>query len=69
MIRNFLRFKSLMVSDDGGESWLVVRQHYLTDENNRFLDTLLQGKRFKLIGDSNDPTANRAKQSGNQGIY
>ena len=40
-----------MVSDDGGETGLVVRQHYLTDENNKFLDTLLQGKRFKLLGD------------------
>ena len=54
MVPKFLRFKSLMVSDDSGETWLVVRQHYLTDDNNRFLDTLLQGKRFKLIGDLND---------------
>lgn len=54
MVPKFLRFKSLMVSDDGGETWLVVRQHYLTDDNNRFLDTLLQGKRFKLIGDLNE---------------
>lgn len=62
MLPNFLRLKSLMVSDDGGETWLVVRQHYLTDENNRFLDTMLQGKRFKLIKEnSNDPGTNRAK--------
>ena len=40
-----------MVSDYGGQTWLVVRQHYLTDDHNRFLDTLLQGKRFKMIGD------------------
>jgi hypothetical protein len=52
MIHKFPRLKSLMVSDGGGETWLVVRQHYLTDENNHFLDTLLQGKRFKLIGDN-----------------
>jgi hypothetical protein len=59
VLPKFLRLKSLMVSDDGGETWLVIRQHYLTDENNRFLDTLLQGKRFKLIGDSNEPRTNR----------
>ena len=56
MVPKFLRFKSLMVSDDGGQTWLVVRQHYLTDDHNRFLDTLLQGKRFKMIGDLNDTT-------------
>lgn len=41
-----------MISDDSGKTWIVVRQHYLTDEKNQFLDTLLQGKRFKLIEDS-----------------
>jgi len=56
MISKFLRFKSLMVSDDGGQTWLVVRQHYLTDDKNRFLDTLLQGRRFKMIGDLNERT-------------
>ena len=29
MIHKFLRLKSLLVSDDGGETKLVVRQHYL----------------------------------------
>jgi len=52
MLPKFLRFKSLMISDDNGKTWIVVRQHYLTDDQNRFLDTILQGKRFKLIEDS-----------------
>ena len=54
MVPKFLRFKSLMISEDGGENWVVVRQHYLTDDQNRFLDLLLQGKRFKLVGDLNE---------------
>ena len=57
MLPKFLRFKGLMISDDNGKTWIVVRQHYLTDDQNRFLETILQGKRFKLIEDSaNDKT-------------
>jgi len=52
MLPKFLRFKGLMISDDNGKTWIVVRQHYLTDDKNRFLETILQGKRFKLIEDS-----------------
>ena len=51
-----LKLKAVFISDDGGKTWLCVRQHYLTDvTTNRFLDDLLQGKRFGIIntGDSN----------------
>lgn len=54
MLPKFLRFKGLMISDDSGKTWIVVRQHYLTDDQNRFLETILQGRRFKLIEDSNN---------------
>ena len=51
-----LKRKSIMLSEDGGKTWMLVRQYYLTDvTTNRFLDDLLQGKRFGIIntGDSN----------------
>lgn len=51
-----LKLKSIMVSEDGGKTWLLVRQYYLTDvTTNNFLDDLLQGKRFGILnGESND---------------
>ena len=51
-----LKLKSIMVSEDGGKTWLLVRQYYLTDvSTNSFLDDLLQGKRFGILnGESND---------------
>jgi hypothetical protein len=50
-----LKLKAVFISDDGGKTWLCVRQHYLTDvTTNRFLDDLMQGKRFGILnGDSN----------------
>jgi len=51
-----LKLKAILLSDDGGKTWMLVRQYYLTDvTTNRFLDDLLQGKRFGIInnGDSN----------------
>jgi hypothetical protein len=51
-----LKLKAILLSDDGGKTWLLVRQYYLTDvTTNRFLDDLLQGKRFGILnnGDSN----------------
>jgi hypothetical protein len=52
MLPKFLRFKGLLLSDDSGKTWIVVRQHYLTDEKNNFLDTIMQGRRLKLIEES-----------------
>ena len=54
MLPKFLRFKGLLVSEDSGKTWLIVRQFYLTDGQNHFIDDLIQGQRFKLIGDSDD---------------
>ena len=50
-----LKLKAVFISDDGGKTRLCVRQHYLTDvTTNRFLDDLMQGKRFGILnGDSN----------------
>ena len=53
--RHPLKLKALLVSEDGGRTWLLVRQFYITDMvTNRYLDDLLQGRRFGLLnGDSN----------------
>jgi len=53
--RHPLKLKAILVSEDGGKTWLLVRQYYVTDvTTNRFLDDLFQGKRFGIInGDSN----------------
>ena len=50
-----LKLKAVFISDDGGKTWLCVGQHYLTDvTTNRFLDDLIQGKRFGILnGESN----------------
>lgn len=62
--RHPLKLKALLVSDDGGQTWLLVRQYYMTDMvTNRFLDDLMQGRRFGLLnGDSNidDTSKSRA---------
>jgi hypothetical protein len=58
------KLKALFLSDDGGKTWICMRQYYLTDvQENRFLDDLLQGKRFAILnnGDSNDPEPSRCK--------
>ncbi|MCJ7485801.1 MAG: hypothetical protein MUQ25_06485 [Candidatus Aminicenantes bacterium] len=58
-----LKLKAIFISDDGGKTWMLVRQYYLTDvTTNRFLDDLLQGKRFGIInnGDSNGNNDDRA---------
>jgi hypothetical protein len=53
--RHPLKLKALLVSEDAGRTWLLVRQFYITDMvTNRYLDDLLQGRRFGLLnGDSN----------------
>jgi hypothetical protein len=50
----FLRLKALLVSEDSGETWLVTRQFYMTDAQNRFLDEQIQGTRLKSIKGEQD---------------
>ncbi len=39
-----LKLKAVLLSRDGGRSWMVGRQYYLTDlETNRLLDESMQG--------------------------
>ena len=39
-----LKLKAILLSHDGGRSWMVGRQYYLTDlESNQLLDESMQG--------------------------
>lgn len=39
-----LKLKAVLQSVDGGRSWIVTRQHYLTDlDTNLLLDDSMQG--------------------------
>ncbi len=59
-----LKLKALMLSDDGGLSWTLVRQYYLTSvKTNQFLQNLLQGRRFGLLNE--EDSDGNAKQDTN----
>ena len=59
-----LKLKAVLISDDGGKTWLCVRQYYLTDvTTNRFLDDLIQGKRFGILNGESNGNDNRDKAS------
>ena len=50
LTQNPIKLKAVLLSDDGGKTWIISRQYYLTDlRTNRFLETLLQGIRLKTI--------------------
>lgn len=53
-IKRPLKLKAVMLSDDGGKTWLLVRQHYLVDvKTDQYLDEEMIGTRFlKLEGDA-----------------
>ena len=59
-----LKLKAILLSDDGGKTWMLVRQYYLTDvTTNRFLDDLLQGKRFGILNGESNGNNDRDKAS------
>ena len=59
-----LKLKAVLISDDGGKTWLCVRQYYLTDVTaNRFLSELMQGKRFAIIKEETHGYDTRDKAS------
>lgn len=59
-----IKFKAVLVSDDGGKTWTCVRQYYLTDVTaNRFLSDLMQGKRFAMIKEDTNGYDSRSDQS------
>ena len=41
---SILKLKAVLQSVDGGRTWIVTRQHYLTDlDNDQMLDESMQG--------------------------
>lgn len=51
MKKTILKLKAVLVSEDGGKTWRVFRQFYVTDfPNGPFHDDLvLVGKTFRLV--------------------
>ena len=48
MLTKDLRAKLVLISNDGGKTWVCVRQHYLSNHRtNGFLDESYQGATFK----------------------
>ena len=44
------KLKAVLLTQDGGRTWLVVRQYYLTDlATTEFLDESVQGFKLKTI--------------------
>jgi hypothetical protein len=53
-----MKLKLLLISDDGGATWLAVRQYYAADLRTcAFLDINFQGDRFKLVEEESDVKA------------
>jgi hypothetical protein len=47
---NPIRLKATLLSDDGGHSWVVVRQFYVTDlRTNSFIDEKFEGIRLRTL--------------------
>ena len=53
---NTLKLKAVMISKDGGRTWMLVHQYYLTDPQSRtLLDNTLEGCLFTMNeGNNND---------------
>ena len=59
-----LKLKALLLSQDGGETWLLLRQYYLTDLNSgQFLDILMQGTKFQKMTEEHNATNTRPELS------
>ena len=44
-----LKLKAVLISDDGGQTWIVMKQYYLVDlRSDSFISTFLQGRKFRL---------------------
>jgi len=57
-----MKFKALLLTRDGGKTWLCVKQYYLSDATTgRLLDEILQGMRLITI-EENHHDKRRAQQ-------
>lgn len=60
----FLKLKVTMLSEDGGKTWVIFRQHFMTDAQNHFLNDSAQGMKLKTINGDQD---NGQQQEETQG--
>ncbi len=50
-----LKLKAVLLSTDGGKTWLLVHQYYLSDPASRaLLNNTLEGREFKMNEEKND---------------
>ena len=55
-----LKLKAVLLSTDGGTTWLCVHQYYLTDPQSRaLLNNTLEGRKFRM----NEGTENESINS------
>lgn len=52
-----LKLKAVLLSTDGGESWVIARQHYLTRlDDASFLDDSVQGMKLQRVEEDECPS-------------
>jgi hypothetical protein len=62
-----LELKAVLLSHDGGQSWTVGRQYYLSDlDTSLFLDESMQGI---YLTQNQENTNESARQSPNNPVY
>lgn len=62
-----LKLKAVLLSHDGGQSWTVGRQYYLTDlDTNLFLDESMQGI---FLTQKQENTNESARQCPDNHVY
>ena len=59
-----LKLKAVLLSTDGGTTWLLVHQYYLTDPQSRaLLDNTLEGRMFTMNEEKNESRSAQPKMS------
>jgi len=60
-----LKLKAVLLSTDGGTTWLCVHQYYLTDPQSRaLLNNTLEGRTFRMNeGTENESINSQPKSS------
>lgn len=53
--KNPYRLKAILLSNDGGKTWIISRQYYLVDlKTDKFADIQLQGEVLESPSKDND---------------
>jgi hypothetical protein len=57
-----LKLKAVLLSNDGGKRWTILRQHYLTRlDNAAFLDDSVQGMTLRLVDEEREASSTSAR--------